>query len=594
MAAATDPQVLDKLIATFKKQDKRGNGCMGVEEISQLLRTLDPSGYWTDSRLGVLFNGLTCEEGVNLEAFVRALYAEATAAASGINYEALRADLFRMMEEPSWDDGSYAPPLIRLAWHSSGTYDRGDGSGGSNGATMRHELESADPDNNGLAKARSYLEPVQARYPGLTHADLWVLAAYVAIEHTGGPRIRFTGGRSDAPAEKAISPGRLPNPERGLKEGFNVDSEGRLEGWENTSQHVRDIFYRMGFGDREIVALLCGGHVYGRCHNEHSGYAGAWVENPTFFSNEYAADLIDDRWQAVHSETRLSDGGVVPEEVRPSPGFRQYIDLSKYEPDEDEKEAIAAPDAAEFLPGQYKCVSQWVNCRELPDTTSAIIGRFVQEQVLSLLSVKVFGTAVRGLAERGGWVSIVGSAGKTLFERVADLDGQGLAGTYRAVAGGGAPIFPSPGQVEGDTGRVKTNEEVSVGLVQMVGDGSLYGQLSGGNNAGSWMLIFAPSRGLVAEMIVQNYNEKARKPIKGQTGHQMMLVSDMVMLWDPAFKTHLQVYADDDAVLSQDFGNAFRRLTELGCPWSADKNTSKLPLSCPASGATGGVCPVMG
>jgi len=604
MAAVTDPAALDKLLALLKKHDRRGNGCFRKEELSNLLRTLDSSGYWTDARLKVLFDG--CQDVVDgddikIEAFVRGLYAEATTAASGVDYQALRADIVRLMESPEWDDGSYAPLLIRLAWHSSGTYDRSDGSGGSNGATMRHELEAKDPDNLGLAAARSLLEPVQAKYPGLSHADLWILAAYVAIEQTGGPRIRFTGGRQDAGPEKAPPNGRLPNPEKGLADGFNVDEEGRLEGWENSASHIREVFNRMGFGDREIVALITGGHVYGRCHNENSGYAGAWVENPTFFSNEYAADLIGDRWQAVTSDTRLSDGGMVPEEVRPSPGKRQYIDLTKYEPDEEEeaeKAARTAPDCTEYPPGQYRCCSQWVNCRELPDTESSIIGRFYEDSVLSLVSVKVFGTAARGMAERGGWVSIIASGGKQLFERIGDLDEQALIGRYRVIHPSGARLFPSPGKLEGDIGRTMAGEEVSCDSVQVVreGDqvGALYGRLASGNNSGAWMLIFTPEIGAIAELIVQNYNEKPRKPIKGQTGHQMMLVTDMVMLWDEGFKQYIEEYAEDEGgldLLKKDFGEAFRRLTELGCPWSNDKVEPS--LACPASGATFGKCPVM-
>mmetsp|Transcript_28722 Transcript_28722/g.85850 ORF Transcript_28722/g.85850 Transcript_28722/m.85850 type:complete len:157 (-) Transcript_28722:245-715(-) len=80
----------------------------------------------------------------------------------------------------------------------------------------------------------------------------------------------------------------------------------------------------MGFGDREIVALLCGGHVYGRCHRGSSGYAGAWVEHPTRFSNEYATDMLEDEWRLVgHEDTWLDDMGAA--ELRPAAGNRQYV-----------------------------------------------------------------------------------------------------------------------------------------------------------------------------------------------------------------------------------------------------------------------------
>uniref|UniRef100_A0A7S2DJQ0 Plant heme peroxidase family profile domain-containing protein n=1 Tax=Alexandrium andersonii TaxID=327968 RepID=A0A7S2DJQ0_9DINO len=503
--------------------------------------------------------------------------------------EEVRKDLLRIMDSPEWDDGSYAPLLIRLAWHSSGTYCKEDGTGGSNGATMRYTLEAGDPENAGLDHARAFLEPVKQKHPWLSFADLWIFAAYVAIEHTGGPRIDFTGGRVDAPEKSAVAPGRLPGAERGIADGWKLDADGRMEGWENLAKHIREVFGRMGLGDKEAVALICGGHVYGRCHPESSGYNGAWVENPTMFSNEYAADMVGDKWIAVTHDTKMPDGGPVPEEVRPAQGKRQYIDLSKYEGEEGERKAIQAPDATAYPPGRYKCVSSWVNIRELPDTSSPIVGRFVQEKELSLVSVKVFGTAVRGLAERGGWVSIIASGGKTLFERQGDLDLWALCGRYRAVAASGALVYPSLGAVAGDS-RVKAGHAFCVGEVARGQDGDQAGALLGkradpGPGNGEWVVLFSPSSGLVSELIVEGYNEKPRKAIKGQLGHQMMLVSDMVLLWDEAFKKHIEVYAEDEDLLKKDFGDAFRRLTELGCPWSADG---------PGNGCAGGASQAAG
>jgi len=116
-----------------------------------------------------------------------------------VNYGAVRRELRLLMDNPSWDDGSLAPIFIRLAWHSSGTYDKESGTGGSNGAGMRFATEAADPENAGLAAARAFLEPIKRRFPGISYSDLWVLAAYVGIEHTGGPAIPFTPGRTDHP-----------------------------------------------------------------------------------------------------------------------------------------------------------------------------------------------------------------------------------------------------------------------------------------------------------------------------------------------------------------------------------------------------------
>lgn len=531
-----------------------------------------------------------------------------------VDFAAVKADILKVMDSPAWDDGSYAPLLIRLAWHSSGTFCKADKTGGSNGATMRWTVEAKDPDNAGLEDARRLLEPVRAKHPEVSYADLWILAGCCAIEHTGGPAIDFRGGRKDRPASLAIPPGRLPNPERGCDAGMECDSEGRIKGWEQNAAHVREVFGRMGLGDREMVALICGGHVYGRCHPDSSGYAGAWVENPTRFSNEYAADMFSDKWLLVGHDTKMPDGAAVPEEVRPSPGKRQYMDLSKYEPEEDEEAATRkAPDSKEYPSGKYTCVSDWVNCREKPDTGSPIIGRFVKDDVLNVVEVKVFGTAIRARVERGGWISVIASGGKTLFERQGDLDLGMLVGKYRPVDKVHYYSNPQAKDEEevkavckscGNSGidfmgkpctcsygkeaqaKVAQNQapknELDVTKVELGKDGDEEGAIFGKTDKG-YALLFSPSRGLLAEKIVQGYNEKPRVQIKGQTGHQMMLISDMVMFWDPSFCAVLKEYADDEEVLRKDFGLAFKRLTELGCPWDEGGGAGGCPLFCGAN-----------
>ena len=251
-----------------------------------------------------------------------------------VDYAAVRRELTLLMDNPSWDDGTLAPIFIRLAWHSSGTYDAATATGGSNGAGMRFETEAADPENAGLHSARAFLEPVKKKFPGISYSDLWILAAYVGIEYTGGPKIPFRPGRVDFVSEvaptfpyQAGSPAtcgsRLPGAEKYITEG--VDAEGRPKGWQGLCTHIRDeVFYRMGFGDREIVALLCGGHVYGRCHPTSSGYAGAWVEYPDRWSNEYATDMLEDEWRLVdNSDTWLDAQGSA--ELRPAAGRQQYV-----------------------------------------------------------------------------------------------------------------------------------------------------------------------------------------------------------------------------------------------------------------------------
>jgi len=196
------------------------------------------------------------------------------------DYRAVREDIVRLLESnPDYDDGSYGPLFVRLAWHASGTYDKRDRTGGSNGATMRWSPESDWGANAGLHIARQLLEPIKAKYPGLSYADLWTLAGVVAIEEMGGPKIPWRPGRSDAPSPTATKPlpdGRLPDAAQGQK-------------------HVRDIFYRMGFNDQEIVALI-GAHALGRCHPDRSGYAGPWTRAPTSFSNEFFRELLENTW----------------------------------------------------------------------------------------------------------------------------------------------------------------------------------------------------------------------------------------------------------------------------------------------------------
>jgi hypothetical protein len=176
---------------------------------------------------------------------------------------------------------SMAPTLVRLAWHASGTYDARDGSGGSNGATMRFPQESEWGANAGLKIARDFLEPIKQKYPSITYADLWTLAGATAIEEMGGPQIPWRGGRVDSTAPTTVPDGRLPAADSGCVAADVA--------------HLRSIFGRMGFSDREIVALA-GAHAVGRCHTEASGYWGPWTNAETTFSNEYFRLLLEEKW----------------------------------------------------------------------------------------------------------------------------------------------------------------------------------------------------------------------------------------------------------------------------------------------------------
>ncbi|KAK5100516.1 hypothetical protein LTS08_005267 [Lithohypha guttulata] len=183
-----------------------------------------------------------------------------------------------LLHQPEYDDGSAGPVLVRLAWHSAGTYCSATNTGGSNGAGMRYKKEGGDEANAGLQHARAFLEPIKKRFPFITYADLWTLAAVVAVKEMGGPSIKWRGGRTDFTDDNKVPPrGRLPDGSKG-------------------ADHLRHIFYRMGFNDQEIVALS-GAHNLGRCHSDRSGFEGKWVNDPTRFSNTYYKMLLVNDWK---------------------------------------------------------------------------------------------------------------------------------------------------------------------------------------------------------------------------------------------------------------------------------------------------------
>ena len=237
---------------------------------------------------------------------------------SSVDYDAVRQDIANSLDDYDWDDGSWGPVLIRLAWHASGTYQKSDNSGGSDGSTMRFTSELSDGANAGLEHAQKKLQSIKEKYPKLSYADLWILASYVAIEEMGGPRIEFKGGRKDADNESSCPPnGRLPDAALG-------------------AQHVRDIFYRMGFNDQEIVALVGGGHAIGRCHTDRSGFDGPWTRAPTTISNEFFKVLFDEQWveRKWNGPKQFADKStgnlmMLPTDMtmKTDPAFRKYSEV---------------------------------------------------------------------------------------------------------------------------------------------------------------------------------------------------------------------------------------------------------------------------
>ncbi|ONK61866.1 uncharacterized protein A4U43_C08F34390 [Asparagus officinalis] len=197
-----------------------------------------------------------------------------------------------------------APLMLRIAWHSAGTYDVKSKTGGPFG-TMRHKAELDHGANNGLDIAVRLLEPIKEQFPILSYGDFYQLAGVVAVEVTGGPEVPFHPGREDKP--EPPMEGRLPDATKGC-------------------DHLRTVFSeQMGLSDQDIVALS-GGHTLGRCHKERSGFEGAWTSNPLIFDNSYFKELLSGEkaglLQLPSDKALLSD-----------PGFRPLVE--KYAADED-------------------------------------------------------------------------------------------------------------------------------------------------------------------------------------------------------------------------------------------------------------------
>ena len=141
---------------------------------------------------------------------------------------------------------------------------------------MRFAPESDHGANAGLKAARDFMEPVKQKFPWITYSDLWTLGGVCAIQEMQGPTIPWRPGRQDRDVGMCTPDGRLPD---GAKE----------------HTHLRAIFGRMGFDDREIVALS-GAHALGRCHTDRSGFEGPWSFSPTIMSNDYYRLLLGEKW----------------------------------------------------------------------------------------------------------------------------------------------------------------------------------------------------------------------------------------------------------------------------------------------------------
>jgi catalase-peroxidase len=277
-----------------------------------------------------------------------------------LDLETLKKDLFVLMtDSQNWwpaDYGHYGPLFIRMAWHSAGTYRMGDGRGGAGSGTQRFAPLNSWPDNVNLDKARRLLWPIKQKYGRkISWADLMILAGNCAIESMGLKTFGFGGGREDVweseedvywgsetewLGDKRYSGERdLENPLAAVQMGLiYVNPEGPNGNPDPVAsgRDVRETFARMAMNDEETVALVAGGHTFGKCHGAGdpalvgpepeaapieeqglgwkcsfgsgkggdtigSGLEGAWTPNPTKWDMGYLTVLFKYEWELVKS-----------------------------------------------------------------------------------------------------------------------------------------------------------------------------------------------------------------------------------------------------------------------------------------------------
>jgi len=282
-----------------------------------------------------------------------------------LDLEALKKDLYALMtDSQDWwpaDYGHYGGLFIRMAWHSAGTYRMGDGRGGGGSGNQRFAPLNSWPDNVNLDKARRLLWPIKQKYGNkISWADLMILAGNCALESMGFKTFGFAGGRediwepeediywgaedewlatSDKPKSRYTGDRDLENPLAAVQMGLiYVNPEGPDGNPDPVAsgRDVRETFARMAMNDEETVALVAGGHTFGKCHGAgdaahvgpepeaagieeqglgwkssfgsgkgsdtiSSGIEGAWKPNPTKWDSGYLRVLFKYEWELVKS-----------------------------------------------------------------------------------------------------------------------------------------------------------------------------------------------------------------------------------------------------------------------------------------------------
>jgi catalase-peroxidase len=302
-----------------------------------------------------------------------------------LDLEALKKDLYALMtDSQDWwpaDFGHYGPLFIRMAWHSAGTYRTGDGRGGAGSGTQRFAPLNSWPDNANLDKARRLLWPIKQKYGSkISWADLMILAGNCALESMGFKTFGFGGGREDVwEPEEDVNWGsedtwlgdkrygsdrELENPLAAVQMGLiYVNPEGPNGNPDPiaAAMDIREVFARMAMNDEETVALIAGGHAFGKTHGagpaSHvgpepeaasieeqglgwessfgsgkgddaitSGLEVTWTATPTKWSNNFFGNLFGYEWELTKSPAGAhqwqpkggAGAGTVPDAQDPS------------------------------------------------------------------------------------------------------------------------------------------------------------------------------------------------------------------------------------------------------------------------------------
>ena len=267
-----------------------------------------------------------------------------------LDLDAVVRDLHALMtdSQPWWpaDYGHYGPLFIRMAWHSAGTYRTLDGRGGAGNGTQRFAPLNSWPDNGNLDKARRLLWPVKQKYGRqLSWADLMILAGNVALESMGFKTFGFAGGRADVwepeqdifwgPESKWLADGRysgereLAKPLAAVQMGLiYVNPEGPNGNPDPlaSARDIRETFARMAMDDEETVALIAGGHTFGKAHGAGDpGLVGrepeaAGIEEQGFgWKNAFGVGL------GVHTTTSGLEGAWTPNPIRWDHGYFETL-----------------------------------------------------------------------------------------------------------------------------------------------------------------------------------------------------------------------------------------------------------------------------